>query len=726
MDRVRRSRIQFNKKPLSCSTELTPLAAWHNRATGMQTPSLSPQQTVGASPIVRGLLVCFAVSLAIGGLPLTTAADLTAGAARAEISPSTNVLNWVDHKPYPGVLDPVFVRATVVSDGANRVALIAWDVTDTREGFVAKVRAAVSRATGIPGTNILITASHTHSAPWVPSENDSLLEAERRTLLPVQNGPGYSEWAENLITRTVAAAKQADKARKPVTLSIARAWAGDLVFNRRPIREDGKVETSFTPADPYSLPHGERFGPVDPTLTLLGFVDASGASLSTLFTLPCHPVSIYPHDPRVSADWPGPVSARLSAAFGGEASFFQGCAGDIVPVRRGLPPRDKMAELIGDRALAAWTNRHLIQSGSLQALVVPVRLPLNDAARQDTGKPAFDSEVQLITYGSLAIVAIPGEPLTGLGMEIQRRSPYPHTVVLGYSNGGGVQYVGSTGDKRKGGYEMGVAGAGEDRCGQIIINAACQALAVLRSEQLLASTPREQLHLYLLIGQSNMAGRGTVEAADEVPHPRVLSLDPIGRWRMAIDPLHQDKPSAGLGLGSWFGRGMADATPEAVIGLIPAAVGGTPLSRWMRGGDLYQHAVEQAKLAQAQGVLKGILWHQGENDSDTEEHAKSYAARLAQVIADLRKDLEVADVPFVAGKLGEFLVSEPRLDTPQAGLVNSQLTTLTQRVTRFGLVESANLTSMPDKIHFDSPSLREFGRRYAERMKQLLSSPSKN
>lgn len=683
-----------------------------------QPPSFSPAS--GVRRILQTPLLAVALLALAADAPRARAAELTAGAARADISPTTNVLNWVDHKPYPGILDPVFVRATVVSDGANRVALIAWDLTDTREGFVAKVRAAVSRATGIPATNILITASHTHSAPWVPSEKDTLLEAERRTLLPVQNGPGYAEWAEKLVQRTVDAAKHADMGRKPVTLAIARAWAGDVVFNRRPVREDGKVETTYTPADPYSLPNGQRFGPVDPTLTLLGFVDASGASVSTLFTLPCHPVSIYPHDPRISADWPGPVSARLSAALGGEASFFQGCAGDIVPVRRGLPPREKMAELIGDRALAAWTNRYSLVPGALQASVIPIELPLSEAARKDTGKTSFDSEIQVITCGSLAIVAVPGEPLTGIALEIQRRSPYPHTVVLGYSNGGGVQYVGATGDKRKGGYEMSVAGAGDDRCGHMIIDAAVQALSDLRAAQLLASTPKEKLHLYLLVGQSNMAGRGNIEPPDEVPHPRVITLDSIGRWRMALDPLHHDKPNAGVGLGSWFGRGMADASPDVVIGLIPAAVGGTPLSRWMRDGDLYQHAIEQAKLAQAQGVLKGILWHQGENDSDTEEHARSYASRLSQVIADFRKDLESADAPFVAGKLGEFLVREPRLDTPQAAEVNNQLNTLTNRVPRFGLVESGYLTSMPDKIHFDTPSLRELGRRYAEAMKLLL------
>lgn len=660
------------------------------------------------------------MALLLAPLPLCHA-ELSGGAARAEITPSTNVLNWIGHKPYPGVLDPVFVRALVLGDDATRVALIAWDLTDTREHYVARVRDAVTAATGIPRTHILINASHNHSAPWVPAEGDPLVQPERQALEPVMRDPAFAAWGETLLTQSVDVVRRADAARQPVTLSIARAWAGDLVFNRRPVREDGRVETTFTPLDPYWLPSGQRFSPVDPTLTLLSLQRAGQPAVATLFSLPCHPVSIYPHDSRISADWPGPVSSQLAATLGGEALFVQGCAGDVVPVRRGLPSRDRMAELIAQRALLAWTNRHPVSPGPLHSTVIPVDLPLAEAARNETGRESLASEIQVITCGLLAIVGLPGEPLTGLSLEIQRRSPYPHTLVLGYSNGGGVQYVGPTGEKRKGGYEMSGAGLGEDRAGQILVDAATRALDEARAEELIATTPREKLHLYLLIGQSNMAGRGAIAPPDEVPHPRVLALDPLGRWRMALDPLHHDKPTAGVGLGSWFGRAVADADPGVVVGLIPSAVGGTPLSRWQKEGDLYPKALEQARLAQSQGVLKGILWHQGENDSDTEANASSYAARLSAMIADLRNDLHLPDLPFVAGTLGDFLIREPRLDTPFAARVNDQIRTLTNQVPHFALVEATRLTPMSDKIHFDTPSLRELGTRYAAALQRLTS-----
>jgi hypothetical protein len=168
--------------------------------------------------------------------------------------------------------------------------------------------------------------------------------------------------------------------------------------------------------------------------------------------------------------------------------------------------------------------------------------------------------------------------------------------------------------------------------------------------------PRETFRLYLLIGQSNMVGRGAVEEQDRVPHPRVLALTQDGRWTPATDPVHFDQRGAGVCLCSTFARAMADADPGVTIGLIPAAVNGTALARWQKGNDLYERAVARAKVALRDGTLAGILWHQGESDTHQEQDARSYAARLAGMAADLRADLGAGDVPFVAGQLGAFLV----------------------------------------------------------------------
>lgn len=231
---------------------------------------------------------------------------------------------------------------------------------------------------------------------------------------------------------------------------------------------------------------------------------------------------------------------------------------------------------------------------------------------------------------------------------------------------------------------------------------------------------KEKFHLYLLIGQSNMAGRGAVEAQDKTPHPRVFTLNKDLIWAPAIDPLHSDKPIAGVGLGSSFGRVMADADPEITIGLIPCAVGGTPLQRWQREGDLYKQAVVRAKAALREGTLRGILWHQGESDSGKETTANNYGERLAQMVTDLRKELSVADAPFVAGRLGMFLAKESKTGTPSFWpVVNAQIDSLPKRVKNAAVASSEDLKHKGDSVHFDSASLREFGKRYAAAMQEL-------
>ena len=86
---------------------------------------------------------------------------------------------------------------------------------------------------------------------------------------------------------------------------------------------------------------------------------------------------------------------------------------------------------------------------------------------------------------------------------------------------------------------------------------------------------QDKMDLYLLVGQSNMAGRGVVEEQDKTPHARVLMLSKEGKWVPAIDPMHFDKPAAGVGLGKTFGQLIAEANPGVTIGLIPCAVGGS-------------------------------------------------------------------------------------------------------------------------------------------------------
>ena len=236
--------------------------------------------------------------------------------------------------------------------------------------------------------------------------------------------------------------------------------------------------------------------------------------------------------------------------------------------------------------------------------------------------------------------------------------------------------------------------------------------------------PRERFHLYVLIGQSNMAGRGTLDTAAAVSSERVLKYTSEEGWAPGTEPLHAKKPGkGGAGLAASFARAMADAEPDVTIGLIPCAVGGTPLSRWMKGGDLYEKAVARTRKAMHDGTLKGILWHQGESDSKQEETARTYGDRLADMVTDLRDDLGMGEVPFVAGHLGQFVTSPNHAGKyAYSQVVEDHLTALPGRVPCVAVVESTGLAAKQDELHFDTPSLREFGTRYAAAMQRLIQS----
>jgi hypothetical protein len=200
--------------------------------------------------------------------------------------------------------------------------------------------------------------------------------------------------------------------------------------------------------------------------------DLESRTIATVFHASCHSVSIYPSNPGISADWPGPTSVAFSAAFGGESLFLQGCCGDINPWRRGAVAVAEMAAGLTKKAGAAMKFAARLKPMPLQVGRTTLELPLTPAAKERIGADTVTAEIQAIVCGSLAIVTLPGEPMTELGQAIRANSPFPQTLVLGYSNGGGVHYVGMPGEKARGGYEAGVAGAGTDECGALLVDAA--------------------------------------------------------------------------------------------------------------------------------------------------------------------------------------------------------------------------------------------------------------
>lgn len=423
-----------------------------------------------------GLFGLLALSLIGPALRAAAPVQLSAGAASADITPDTRMRNTFYPQPWGSVRDPIFARAFVLSDGTARVAFIGWDLVDAREYAVARVRKAVTAATGIPEDHIVVHATHNHSGPKSEMGPEPLAAFERKAALPAQQDPLYRPWADKLVATCVALVRDADRRRQPVTLSIGRAFVGEVLFNRRPERPDGTVQTMMVPADPYALPNGLRFGKLDPTLTVLALRNGTGDAVATLLHVAAHAVSIYGGFKGISADWPGAVVSRFKQTSGGEPFVLQGCAGDIVPWRRGPEAVEHMAKLIGERGDAALKVAVKLDAAPLRTARAILGLPASPQEQATSGRITIPAEVQVVTCGSLALVTLPGEPLNELGAYIQERSPFPHTLVLGYANGRGATYVGLPGKKWKGGYEMSHVGTGADEVGQSMVDAAVRLL----------------------------------------------------------------------------------------------------------------------------------------------------------------------------------------------------------------------------------------------------------
>ncbi len=239
--------------------------------------------------------------------------------------------------------------------------------------------------------------------------------------------------------------------------------------------------------------------------------------------------------------------------------------------------------------------------------------------------------------------------------------------------------------------------------------------------------PKEKFHLFLLAGQSNMAGRGEVLPEDRKPDERILMLNAAGEWVPATDPVHYDKPGAGVGPARSFARALTAADPTVTVGLIPAACGGSSIRQWEPGAywrqtrsHPYDDAVQRTRRAQQDGTLKAILWHQGESDANA-GGLPEYEPRLTRMIAAFRRDLQMPDLPFIAGQLsrpakGRWSENRSRFDAALRRALNASPPS--------ALVPSDGLTLNRDRIHFDRKSQQEFGKRYFEAYRSLRDATS--
>lgn len=266
--------------------------------------------------------------------------------------------------------------------------------------------------------------------------------------------------------------------------------------------------------------------------------------------------------------------------------------------------------------------------------------------------------------------------------------------------------------------------------------AACMAAAAL-----CANAQDPNFHIYLCFGQSNMEGAAQIEPQDKAGvSARCLMMAAVdnpamdrkkGHWYRAIPPLcRQD---GRLTPADYFARTMAEATGDTVrIGVINVAVGGVKLEAfnqdqckayaktapdWMVSKlnyydyDMYAHLVALARIAQTEGVIKGILLHQGESDTGD----KTWPERVKVIYNRLLNDLGLTAeaCPLLAGQV----VGKGAKGSCAA--MNDIIDTLPQVIPTAHVISSDGLDCQRDHLHFTSQSYRELGRRYAREMMKL-------
>jgi hypothetical protein len=243
------------------------------------------------------------------------------------------------------------------------------------------------------------------------------------------------------------------------------------------------------------------------------------------------------------------------------------------------------------------------------------------------------------------------------------------------------------------------------------------------------------IHSFLLIGQSNAAGRGYLHEAEplETCDGRLL-VARNGLWLKMFRPVNPDRKFSGTCLAETFAKAYAEANPDVQVGIIPCADGGTRLDEWQPGEILFDNAVHCARLAMRTSRLMGILWHQGEGDCEPALYPL-YAEKLQRMIDGLRAALGMPEIPILLGGLGEFLKDHAERDFLKNYVhINDALQRVADADPRCAYVSAVGLTGNPDNLHFNAASLATFGYRYFDVWKTLpvsdnetaTSAPSTN
>ena len=256
----------------------------------------------------------------------------------------------------------------------------------------------------------------------------------------------------------------------------------------------------------------------------------------------------------------------------------------------------------------------------------------------------------------------------------------------------------------------------------------------------------KKFHIYLCIGQSNMEGHAKFEPQDTIVNKRFQVLEAVdcdnlnrkkGQWYTAVPPL--SRCTTGLTPADYFGREMIANLPEDVkVGVINVAVGGCKIElfdkdnyesyvstspQWLKSmvaqydGNPYARLVEMAKIAQKDGVIKGILLHQGESNTNDTLWTKKVKVVYDNLLKDL--NLKAESTPLLAGEV---------VHADQGGIcasMNKIIATLPETIPNSHVISSSGCPEVADNLHFSAEGYRMLGKRYAAKMLEIMKNGKK-
>ncbi len=442
--------------------------------------------------------------------PVVSPPELRAGAAAVAINPPPGIpmAGYYAERGAQGIHDTIYAKAIVIEQGGARAALVALDLIAAPRDLVDDTRAAIDRTCHVPGANVMISATHSHTGPIVDTKNrfggqNDLVKSYRAAL------PG----------KITEAVRQAEARLAAVTLSAARGRESSIAFNRRFHMKDGTVGWNPGKGNPLII---KPAGTIDPDVPVLYFETVDKKPVATYVNYAVHLDNI--GEPLISADMPATLSRCLADFTGPEmvTLFTAGCCGDVNHIdvhwnapQRGFANPARMGIILAGEVLRTWPRLKSIDPAPLRIKAERVTLPLTKLAAGDVEKaqatiarmsgeaskrPAFmemvqafkvldvaerngalyQVEVQVIALGNdVAWVSLPGEVFTELGLAIKQDSPFPVTIIAELANGL-LGYIPSRRAYAQGNYEVVSARCGPGS-GELLVDAAVKILNELHA-----------------------------------------------------------------------------------------------------------------------------------------------------------------------------------------------------------------------------------------------------